>query len=945
MSTYQGMRWFKCDLQVQTPEDANHWLDANLQLGDPRRPIVAGIPDESGIQEAARRFLSRCHELDLQVIAITDHNFSAKSEPRDWFLAHLVEQNRSVAKALGHDPLVIFPGFEVDIGYHVLCLFGPARKLSHVQRVSMILTKLGLPENERFRGGIPQPLRYNNQFVSLKKLLEVVQDEHRGIVIAAHADQKDGIFEDTRNIGDFLLPNLLCVELTQYPPTNRYAEILSGSNRNWSRKGRPPAVVQSSDAKSLQCGVDGKPKANALGYRYTWIKMSWPSIEALRQAFLDHESRIRLPEDVTDDANPAEREHQARILSLQVEGAGFVEDQEVIFSPNLNCIIGGRGSGKSTLLEYLRMTLGKDSSAEVGDDPKTREKIERIRRTLSAPKAEVRVRWLSRDGVEDTVAYRLPSGSQVEGRELIDLDTFLSGLPVRFLSQQQLTQLTEKEKNNLLPLIDAFAQDQMDALEAQERELRAELSRLFQVRRQKGVVEVERKRVEQELTELTRQWQARAGLKAAADAHQHRQEANKYIQRVGNNRVGPSKLIELAENLVESHSPLGSIVESWPHTEWFKDLDKKVEQAKERLLADARAVVEKYQQDLSDLFGKDPLWPMIEAELKNADAEFLAACRAQGLTPDEVSRMQEIDRSRRAKQGELEGKTRKIQELENESEGFNKKLTEIHELWQRQFDLRCDAARRAKEIGDALHQKFLDVTVEYCGDRRAFEAIWNRLAPDGRTSLGREWHEIGQRLFKYRSTSQASSVWAATEALVQSSQPAPADLAEWLKPLASHLRSEQVSMLWEQVYLQRTPDMVDLTLYRKDGTRAGSVQVGDLSDGQRNTAALALLLAQGDAPLVIDQPEDELDSNFIYRDLVPMLRGIKDQRQLIFSTHNANLPVNGDAELVYALETLGGKGKRMAVGGLDRAEVINVVLEIMEGSEEAFKKRREKYHF
>jgi ABC-type cobalamin/Fe3+-siderophores transport system ATPase subunit len=72
---------------------------------------------------------------------------------------------------------------------------------------------------------------------------------------------------------------------------------------------------------------------------------------------------------------------------------------------------------------------------------------------------------------------------------------------------------------------------------------------------------------------------------------------------------------------------------------------------------------------------------------------------------------------------------------------------------------------------------------------------------------------------------------------------------------------------------------------------------GSLSDGQRNTAALALLLAQEGGPLVIDQPEDELDSNFVFRELIPMLRKVKSKRQLIMATHNANLPVNGDAEL------------------------------------------------
>ena len=96
---------------------------------------------------------------------------------------------------------------------------------------------------------------------------------------------------------------------------------------------------------------------------------------------------------------------------------------------------------------------------------------------------------------------------------------------------------------------------------------------------------------------------------------------------------------------------------------------------------------------------------------------------------------------------------------------------------------------------------------------------------------------------------------------------------------------------------------------------------------------------------MIDQPEDELDSNFVFRELIPMLRKVKSKCQLIMATHNANLPVNGDAELVYAFEARDGKGEALACGGLDQASVTKAVLDIMEGTEEAFRRRREKYHF
>ncbi|HCF7229008.1 TPA: ATP-binding protein, partial [Pseudomonas aeruginosa] len=130
-----------------------------------------------------------------------------------------------------------------------------------------------------------------------------------------------------------------------------------------------------------------------------------------------------------------------------------------------------------------------------------------------------------------------------------------------------------------------------------------------------------------------------------------------------------------------------------------------------------------------------------------------------------------------------------------------------------------------------------------------------------------------------------------------------------------------------------------------DQTLVGNLEGGQLSEGQRNTAILHMLLVKGDGPIVIDQPEDEVDASFIYKELVPLLRQAKQTRQVILATHNANLPVNADAELVVALESRQGKGCVLAQGGLDKKDASHAVLEIMEGSEEAFRRRRQKYHY
>jgi len=213
---------------------------------------------------------------------------------------------------------------------------------------------------------------------------------------------------------------------------------------------------------------------------------------------------------------------------------------------------------------------------------------------------------------------------------------------------------------------------------------------------------------------------------------------------------------------------------------------------------------------------------------------------------------------------------------------------------------------------------------------------WEKLKPVvHQRKLAREWMDIGSNIFDDISVSVGESIW---EVFYRKIEKDP-ELAE----LKAEIDAQPSD--WEEICFSRVPDAVDITLYRDDGSEAGKISEDTLSDGQRNTAVLALLLAQTGGPLIIDQPEDELDSNFVFNELIPMIRRMKSKRQLIFATHNANLPVNGDADLVYAFEARDGKGVCKAQGGLDRENVAKAVLDIMEGSEKAFMRRRVKYGF
>lgn len=936
MGQYQGMRWLKADFQVQTPEDSKHWSDTDLRLGNPRRPKVGGVYDESEISSKAQAFLRRCHELELQIIGITDHNFSGQTDPRDWFLTHLIEQNKPVAVELGREMIHILPGFEVDIGYHVLCLFEPAKKSSDLERVNKVLIQLGLPESQRFERGLPTPLRREDSPISLAKLLKIVQEDNDGIVIAAHADQEDGLLQRPNNRLDYQLPDLFALEVTQYPLGQKISDILTGKNRDWARPGKQPAYVQSSDAKSLKVDENGNPKPNSLGYRHTWVKCSRPSIAALKQAFLDSDSRIRL-----EKRSPTENETFPRIVSITVKGLKYLEDQTVNFSRNLNTLIGARGTGKSTILELLRIMFARDETDAITEKAKL--KVQRAKQTFTSD-TEILVEWEGIPGQVDVLRYSPSDDLSLIVGTAHDLSAYLRHLPIQFYSQQQLSELTASGgQSQLLELIDEICAAELEKLQGEERTVAADIKRLFAAQDQMRAIEHELNGLKQELVEIDRQWQARKDVQGEAAAYQRATHSKRYFQNLSD---GFEKDVSAVENALESLIPAegspAAVTEAWPHSGWLTEQTAKVATHRATYQQKLDALLTEMRNDFATLFSENQQWCDISADLDAAHSNFITACTAKGVQPSDVSRLQDLDRTRQTKQRSLEDKELQWKALEKTPDELEQSLNRLFGIWAEQCRLRQQSALEITE----KTKKAIRVTITPMANRLAFMLFWGTLEPGRRSRVGREWDRIGEYLFSSYLASpypQKHSPWEYIDWVMEDTTSLPSILQQFKTDLPPYLATVQEK--WRTLRVSRVPDLIDIELYRQDHTLIGSVEGNQLSEGQRNTAILNLLLVRGDGPIVIDQPEDEVDTSFIYKDLVPLLRESKTQRQLILATHNANLPVNADSEFVYALMSEGGKGRVLAQGGTDLKQTAAAILDIMEGSEEAFKRRFEKYHF
>ena len=115
------------------------------------------------------------------------------------------------------------------------------------------------------------------------------------------------------------------------------------------------------------------------------------------------------------------------------------------------------------------------------------------------------------------------------------------------------------------------------------------------------------------------------------------------------------------------------------------------------------------------------------------------------------------------------------------------------------------------------------------------------------------------------------------------------------------------------------------------------------SAGQKTTAILTFILSFGTAPLVLDQPEDDLDNHLVYSLIVDKIKEIKQKRQVVVVTHNANIPVNGDAEYVISMSSETHNLKIQAEGTIEKRSVKQEICDVMEGGIDAFRTRAKKY--
>lgn len=880
-----GATFFRADLHIHSHGGSHDVTD----LGMTAEAIV-----ETAINEK------------LALIAITDHNEISN-----------VERALAAAKKT---TLIVIPAIELSTPQgHLLCYFKTLQNLrSFHGQLSLVDSGLNTSRCQQ----------------SILECLKLVQSLG-GFCVLAHVDAPSGFEHEVPGASphkaDVLChPALLGIELKNafsliaYSPIDpdqiraklgedRIERLQLGSKQYLAR-------VLNSDAHALN--ALGRNAQNAR--KVTRYKMDEPSFDALKIALEDADARVRI-EDQVPPSIP-------RVVGLHIDG-GFLSGQTIQFSQNLNCIIGGRGTGKSTTFEAVRCLIA---------DGEERNKVV----DSEVWPEELYIVWRDKAGQDHNI-FRLKNG------EMENLDEPESG-PVSFeidcFGQGEAAKISVQAQSNplaLLHYLDRFVNVSQALVE--EQAVRDQLLKL-----QSDIEAAEQKvqLIPQHERLLSTTQQQLAALQKPDVKElivlQRQLATEKEVRTQISDRLAQAKLDsaflpsrEAAKEIRELADPTQLAVGGVEF--------KVIASGAETLEATVTAAESNIKAGLS-AFEVVVNAQMIQWKAKETEAQKKIDSKRRELEALNIS----FDMSYIAKLAKDEATHQ--QSVKN-LKSWEPHLAELRkqrgatllERWRRRDRVAAIRDAFGRVASRTLHEALsdLNVSLKYTPSAHSPEAV-----------------DLIINAMDWRTNQQQRATWLVKELTIpvllsavakQDINPilaikTPEDVdvfkRDEAKVIVAKLSIPSVQYALERVALHDLPRLqVTKRIVDTEG-KARFVQkdFSKLSLGQQQSVLLALMLsADSDRPLIIDQPEDNLDGEFIYSTLVPVLRRAKERRQVIIVTHNANVAVLGDAEQIVVMKATNDRGEIITRGSIDHANTRDAACGILEGAKEAFLRRAKMY--
>ncbi len=802
---------------------------------------------------------------------------------------------KSLRKAAQKENIWLIPGVELSVGdggagIHCLIIFDKDSWFSKEgDYITPFLTSL-----------FPNVLNYGNEdthcnvgIVDLLDNLNSCREQGRdSFVVMAHVDQDKGFLHELNGS-----------RIQTIAQNSHFYEFVLGLQKAHSRDNKSnlkswlpkynPAFVEGSDCKTIsdigKCSVvEGKEMK-------TYVKLGAFSFDALKYAFLDSEHRIaEYPQPIKN----------GYIKSVSFEG-GRLNGQTINLSSNLNCLIGIRGSGKSAIIELIRYAL---DIKLLSNDDDSRYKNDLIKYVLGSG-GKIIVNLINQNGEgffiekiygEKEVIY------DVNGeRQLCSIDGVFDK-PIYFgqkdlsskkedFESELVNRLSGKHLESSTKMIEEKKQEVLNAI--------LDLDKHTNVGVNKNDIETKIADIKQKLDYFKRNGVDQKLKQQALLEKDITSTENKYAQfmtfladlkaLIDNYSSFFSARVSGADDNKEHIDKLNSILSTTEDS--FNSLST--------LLSTMRIKANEINAVINALKQK-------RDGLSETFAEIKRQLNSNSIDPDMF-----LNLSRTLNTSEL-----KLKELQKEDSirtglltVLDDKLVALNNAWYAEFKALESEVNKISESNQSLK-----ISVVYKGLRDEYKSklmdltkgMYLRL-----TTIDNLATDFKDFIDIYRRKGE----------------------------LANYLDAEKLGEFWNRFGQQkkdlltfRVKDKVEITYHGKP--------LKQHSLGQRASALILFILAQRDNDvLIIDQPEDDLDNQTIYNEVIKELLSLKGNMQFMFATHNANIPVLGDSEQIIACDFEDENKIILESGSIDNKTSQKKIVGIMEGGADAFARRNQIY--
>ncbi|WP_347160172.1 TrlF family AAA-like ATPase [Pontibacter chitinilyticus] len=901
-----GSKWWKCDFHNHTPASSDYGKGVNQAV------LKTSTP---------RKWLLDYMAAEIDCVGITDHNSG------DWIdklKAELLIMD--VEQPEGYRPIKIFPGVEITVngGIHVLAIFDPSKS---TQDISALLGSVGYPISEAG----------NSEGTTEKSIYGVIDSiiAAGGIAIPAHVDKACGLFDKlggSNTVRNLLLKeNLLAIEVV---------------NKDYAM---PDTYMQHRERLNLAeiVGSDSH-LPEQVGTAYTWVKMEEPCIEALKLAFHDgfdgiirHEVPNVKPNKIDD------RYFIRKVIVRNGYKAGNGNPLVIDFSPWQSTLIGGRGSGKSSIINFLRIALDKCE----GVPAKIKADIDNFKREGSRggvgmlkPATEIDVE-IQKDGRLLTLKWKYQTNDCIlhelkdEGiwEELGPITNTSKLFPVRIFNQKELYELTESP-NHLLELIDSqfnkheWLQTLSDlekswfATWRRYREVKSQLEKETELRESYNSVNAKIKVYESFGNELLTKYKSEQDVyKEFKDHINKSKQLSNDLRACIEAILLPSLSSQewgLDEILANGVNTYNQVVEDSINN--FKIYAEALKVAAVNLDNSLEDSVW-YQNTQKTKIDYDALIESLNATQTGNNIDYPTLLNQKKAIETNLDRFTKLKEEKETLVGSINSQYDTIILHHRQLRTLRK---EVINTWSAQFDNETIAVY-LHELGDFSNseQTFRDII------RRSGEEFKNDILtlnendhPSGgfiNDIINSDEMEVRWQLLRQKKNEMISATETDSKGIG----------LRFIKHIQKIKETTPEDI--DKILLWVPEDRIVLKLKRQG--REEDIEGG--SAGQRTAAILSLLLSIDNVPLILDQPEDDLDSRMVTTLIVERFKKLKPHRQIVVVTHNPNIAVNASSETIVELAFNSGQIRTGCYGALQKIDVRSAVCEIMEGGKTALETR------